>query len=93
MAERNKIKPWGLNGGHGGATGEYNLIKSDGIKQTLPSKCTVQITCGDTLIIRTPGGGGYGDPKERDPEKIREDILNGLVSSENAREIYGYKES
>ena len=92
MAERNKIKPWGLAGGHGGATGEYILLQGD--KETkLPSKCTVTINRGDTLIIRTPGGGGYGDPKKREPALVREDILNGLVSPEAVREIYGYTES
>ena len=90
MAERNKIKPWGLKGGHGGAVGEYILIKADGSEEKLPSKVTIEIRRGDTLIIRTPGGGGYGDPRERDPEKTREDILNGLVSPESAREKYGF---
>ena len=89
MAERNKIKPWGIHGGLGGATGEYILVR-DGVETKLPSKCTVTINRGDTLIIRTPGGGGYGDPKQRDPALIREDVLNGLVNSEAAREIYGY---
>jgi N-methylhydantoinase B len=93
MAERNKIKPWGLAGGHGGATGEYILVKVDGSETRLPSKCTIIINRGETLIIRTPGGGGYGEPSERDPALIREDILNGLVSPEAAREYYGYKGS
>ncbi|TRO59748.1 hydantoinase B/oxoprolinase family protein, partial [Candidatus Bathyarchaeota archaeon] len=91
MAERNKIQPWGLKGGHGGATGEFILVKSYGSETKLPSKCTVTIYKGDTLIIRTPGGGGYGDPSERDLEAIREDLRNGLISLETAREIYGYK--
>lgn len=91
MAERNKIKPWGLAGGHGGATGEFILIRADGSETKLPSKCTINIMRGDTLVIHTPGGGGYGDPKERDPELVKEDVLNGLVSPETAREFYGYK--
>jgi N-methylhydantoinase B len=92
MAERNKIKPWGLNGGHGGALGQFTLIKADGTETNLPSKTTIEMSRGDTLIIRTPGGGGYGDPKDRDPEKVREDVLNGLVSPEVARDIYGLKD-
>jgi N-methylhydantoinase B len=90
MAERNKIQPWGLNGGHGGALGEFILVKADGSEEKLPSKVTIEIHRGDTLIIRTPGGGGYGDPLERNHEKIREDVLNGLVSPEAAKEKYGY---
>jgi len=91
MAERNKIKPWGLAGGHGGAVGEYILVRSDGSETKLPSKCTISILRGDTLIIRTPGGGGYGDPKNRSPEALKEDVLNGLISRETAREVYGYE--
>ena len=93
MAERNKIKPWGLAGGHGGATGEFILVRADGSETRLPSKCTIAIYRGDTLIIRTPGGGGYGDPRERNPEQIKEDLLNGLISPETARELYGYEDS
>jgi N-methylhydantoinase B len=92
MAERNKIKPWGLGGGEGGATGEFILIRADGTELKLPSKCKITIYKGDTLIIRTPGGGGYGDVLERDPYLIREDILNGLVSPEAAINIYGFNE-
>ena len=92
MAERNKIKPWGVAGGHGGATGEYILIR-DGEETKLPSKCTVTIRRGYTLIIRTPGGGGYGDPKNRDPKRVRSDVLNGLVSPKEAEMIYEYTES
>ena len=90
MAERNKIQPWGLAGGLGGATGEYILIKSDETEIRLPSKCTVSIAGGDTLIIRTPGGGGYGSPKDRATEMIKEDILNDLISIKAARETYQY---
>ena len=89
MAERNKIKPWGIAGGHGGVVGKYILVSPDGSETKLPSKCTVSISRGDTLIIRTPGGGGYGDPRDRAVEAIEEDVLNGLVSIEAAHGIYG----
>ncbi|MBT3284390.1 hydantoinase B/oxoprolinase family protein [Candidatus Bathyarchaeota archaeon] len=92
MAERNKIKPWGLKGGHGGTLGEFILVKKDGTETKLPSKVTVELYRDDTLIIRTPGGGGYGDPRDRAPEKVREDVMNGLVSLESARDIYGLKD-
>ena len=91
MAERNKIKPWGLKGGLGGALGEFILIKEDGTETKLPSKVSIEMRRGDTLIIRTPGGGGYGAPRDRAPEKVREDVLNGLVSPGAARDIYGLK--
>lgn len=44
---------------------------------------------GDRIAYRTAGGGGYGDPKERDRDKVREDLRNGLVSPQAARDVYG----
>ena len=89
LAERTKIRPWGLRGGSPGALGEYMLRRSDGSITRLPSKCTVPLEVGDTLIIRTPGGGGYGDPLKRRPDLVLRDVLNGLVSPEAAEREYG----
>lgn len=46
---------------------------------------------GDTVTMITQGGGGYGDPKGRDPELVKKDVRNGLVSKEAALEEYGVK--
>jgi len=89
LAERNKIPPWGLFGGKPGAPGEYLIKKAGGGVVRLRSKCTVRMEKGDILIIRTPGGGGYGNPLKRDPSLVLRDVLNGLVSVERAREDYG----
>jgi N-methylhydantoinase B len=89
MAERNKLKPWGLQGGKSGSSSEYILIRENGEKVKLPCKCTVEITCGDTVKILTPGGGGFGDPLERDPLKVLSDVINGLVSLKSAQDDYG----
>jgi N-methylhydantoinase B len=89
LAERVKIPPWGLKGGLAGSSGEYSLYRDSGEEISLPSKCTVQILRGDRLVIKTPGGGGYGNPLDRDPLLVLADVENGLVSQENARENYG----
>jgi N-methylhydantoinase B len=89
LGERHKIPPWGLQGGGPGALGEYVLLKRDGSKVILPSKCTVPIDEGDTLVIKTPGGGGYGNPFERPPTLVQEDVAHGLVSVESANRDYG----
>jgi N-methylhydantoinase B len=43
---------------------------------------------GDLLRIVTPGGGGYGDPSEREPEALKRDLIEGKVSHRAAREFY-----
>jgi N-methylhydantoinase B len=91
LAERTKINPWGLKGGEPGALGEYLIVKRNGEILKLPSKCTVQMEEGDSLIVHTPGGGGFGDPKKRSLEKISRDVANGLVTVEAALRNYGIK--
>ncbi len=55
-----------------------------------PSKFTnIVLTEGDEVLIASPGGGGYGDPRERDPARVAEDLEQGFVSERAAREIYG----
>jgi N-methylhydantoinase B len=89
LAERTKIPPWGLLGGKPGALGEYRIRRKNGEETKLPSKCTVPIYEGDELVVLTPGGGGYGDPLRRDPERVLRDFLNGFVSAEAAERDYG----
>ncbi|UCH57775.1 MAG: hydantoinase B/oxoprolinase family protein [Candidatus Bathyarchaeota archaeon] len=89
LAERTRIPPWGLRGGSPGALGEYVLRRGDGSEIKLPSKCTVPLGRGDALIIRTPGGGGYGHPLNRPPGRVLEDVKDGLVSLEAAERDYG----
>lgn len=89
LAERTKIPPYGLMGGDPGALGEYRIRRVNGTTENLPSKCTVTLEQGDTLIVRTPGGGGYGDPLDRSSVSVIKDVLNGLVSPEAAERNYG----
>lgn len=89
LGERTKLQPWGLFGGNVGARGEYLIKKHDGETLKLRSKCVVGIKGGDTLLVRTPGGGGYGNPLERDPDMVLKDVVNDLVSVEAARDEYG----
>ena len=48
-----------------------------------------QLRPGDTLIIEAAGGGGYGDPLERDPERVRADLAEGYITPTRARDTYG----
>jgi N-methylhydantoinase B len=60
MGERRLTAPWGLAGGSDGLPGEDWLIRTDGSREQLPSKCTVDVAPGDRLLVLTPGGGGWG---------------------------------
>ena len=64
------------------------MVRADGRVERLPSKAQVLLRRGNMLVIRTPGGGGYGDPAERDPEAVARDVADGLVSREAAASIY-----
>jgi N-methylhydantoinase B len=77
----------GVLGGHDGAVGTIRCRSDDGCIIATPAYGTVR--CGPMeLSIESAGGGGWGDPIERDPEAVRRDVLNELVSREAARDIY-----
>ena len=79
LGDRHKFPPWGLNNGEPGAPGEYILIRK-GRKIKLRSKQIINVDAGDIIIIRTPGGGGYGDPSKRSKEMITDDIIDGKIT-------------
>lgn len=88
LSERRSHAPYGLDSGRDGATGDDKLI-TDGEAQDIPSKTSRTLKSGDVVSIRTPGGGGFGDPHKRDPADVRRDLQLGKISTETAREVYG----
>lgn len=80
LAERHSLRPYGLNGGEPGGVGESLIYTKSGETIKLKSKDTARLKEGDLWIIRSPGAGGYGNPSERDPQLVVEDIRNGLVT-------------
>ncbi|MFP5331506.1 MAG: hydantoinase B/oxoprolinase family protein [Acidimicrobiia bacterium] len=60
MGERRRHRPWGLWGGSAGATGEDLVIRADGSVERVAAKATFWVEAGDRLLVRTPGGGGWG---------------------------------
>jgi len=87
--ERTRFQPWGLNGGKAGACSDC-IIGPDTANERRLGKVNVEhLSAGDVISLRTPGGGGYGTPLSRDPEKVLTDILDGLVSADAARAHYG----
>jgi len=82
--------PWGILGGKPGMRSTKILVRADGSREVLPSKCDqVKVAPGDRLIFQTAGGGGWGDPLERDVDKVRTDVVRELVSADKARADYG----
>jgi N-methylhydantoinase B len=65
-----------------------NISELGGNSKLLPY-CNFEVAQGDVLYMRVASGGGYGDPLEREPELVRQDFKNGLISRESARSIYG----
>jgi N-methylhydantoinase B len=83
--DRVVFPPRGRLGGREGATGRVELVSG----KVLPPKAQSSIPVGERLRISMPGGGGYGDPKERPVDRVVADVEKGLVSVARARDLYG----
>jgi N-methylhydantoinase B len=78
--------PWGVNAGEPGMRSTKRLVRANGEEQWLPAKCEkIMVKKGDVLYFNTWGGGGWGDPLERDPELVLTDVERGLVTVDGAR--------
>jgi N-methylhydantoinase B/oxoprolinase/acetone carboxylase alpha subunit len=89
--DRFKLPPFGLDGGLPASLSTLTLIR-DGQRQALPSKVTnLMLRKGDVVRLETSGGGGFGRPRTRARELIERDLLQGYVSAEAARRVYGYE--
>jgi N-methylhydantoinase B len=89
VSDRQKFRPWGIAGGGEALGTEYSLI-SGKEKRPVRTKSMGTAKKGDVLSIRTAGGGGYGNPKERSRESIKKDIEDGKISLERAKRVYGW---
>lgn len=83
-ADRMRFLPYGLEGGEPAGPAR-NLIERNGEPSTLPSKMTGSMSRGDLVTHEQPGGGGFGNPLERDPERVAHDVWNGKISAGYAR--------
>src|SRR5580698_9620742 len=83
--ERVKNPARGRDGGKSGAAGTVSLRSGRPIRpkgrQTVPPR--------DAIQLHLPGGGGFADPRRRDPQSVRDDVLDGLITAEEARRDYG----
>lgn len=89
MADRVRFAPQGLAGGRPARPCHF-VVDSEGEARELPSKFSIAVAAGTTVSIQMGGGGGHGDPRERDPRAIEADLANGVISREHAETEYGY---
>jgi N-methylhydantoinase B len=86
--ERFRHPPYGLAGGKPGSLSRTTVTRADGASLSLPSKVSgFALRAGDVVTIETSGGGGFGDPRRRDPARVARDISEGLVTPEQATAI------
>ena len=88
LGDRHRFQPYGLFGGQPGRLAE-TILNPDGAAEALGSKEMREISRGDLVSYRLSGAGGYGDPRERDPDAVRDDVADGYVSKAAAAETYG----
>jgi N-methylhydantoinase B len=80
--DRIECPPWGLLGGREGLT-NLTLIQRNGQEERLPGKFShLLVRAGESVTFLTAGGGGYGDPSDRDPSAVNRDVALGYVSQE-----------
>jgi len=81
--------PYGLHGGCAGTVNRPIINEGRDTEICMPSKGLFELGFDDTYTLYASGGGGWGDPFERSPEVVREDVTNGFVSRESAARDYG----
>ncbi|HZT15643.1 MAG TPA: hydantoinase B/oxoprolinase family protein [Gaiellaceae bacterium] len=86
---RNRHLPWPQAGGREGSPNLVEVLRADGGVETYAVVTALDLRAGDVIRIRTGTGAGYGDPRRRPRERVKEDLRNGLVTAGQARNVYG----
>lgn len=81
-------RPYGLMGGHAAPKSRV-VVHRRGAEQVIDTESFFYLERGDEVEIHETGGGGYGDPRERDRARVEADVADGLVTPEQACEVYG----
>jgi N-methylhydantoinase B len=89
--DRMHCKPWGLEGGAEAAGNSIGIRRNGRWEMDLPNAkiFNVRLNRGDAYMMQSGGGGGFGDPTERNPELVAEDVREGYVSRAVAQNVYG----
>ncbi|MCS7126106.1 MAG: hydantoinase B/oxoprolinase family protein [Aigarchaeota archaeon] len=81
--------PWGVEDGMDGTCNHIAIIRDDNIIWDGGRAFNFKLTKGDVVSIRSGGGGGWGNPLEREPERVLEDYKNKLITLDVAKNVYG----
>lgn len=84
--------PHGARGGHNGSPANaamYRVEEGEAARKDLPMFHGIELAPGEALISEISSGGGFGNPLERDPERVRHRVREGWISLDKAREVYG----
>jgi len=89
---RHLFPPWGAAGGRDGSPNYVQVVRADGQAEPPIGKASrLLLHRGDLVRLVTGSGGGYGDPRERDPALVRADLRDGLITAAEAEEVYGVR--
>ncbi|MBL8131701.1 MAG: hydantoinase B/oxoprolinase family protein [Anaerolineae bacterium] len=88
LVKKTKSAPWGIAGGHEGEVGRV-IVRPDTPQEQVTGAIYDYFDEGDVLSNNSGGGGGWGDPFKRNPQKVLSDVMNDYVSVESARRDYG----
>ncbi|GGF19412.1 methylhydantoinase [Youhaiella tibetensis] len=86
---RSRILPWALDGGNEGSPNYVRVFRKDGSSERYAFVSNLTVNKDDVIRIVTGTGGGLGDPRLRDKSAVAEDLKNGFITPERAREVYG----
>jgi N-methylhydantoinase B len=87
--DRQRFCAWGAGGGHAGTTSGNTGTRRGATPHDIGKRTVYRPELGEVIRLWGGGGGGFGDPFERDPEMVAADVAAGLVSPERASEVYG----
>jgi N-methylhydantoinase B len=88
LSDRQRFAPYGLDGGKPGKLGR-TVLNPGPAEEIVHGKQSREFAYGDVISFQQSGAGGYGDPLERDPRRVLEDVLDDYVSVDAARREYG----
>ncbi|GLX97282.1 hydantoinase B/oxoprolinase family protein [Herbidospora sp. NBRC 101105] len=88
VIKKTRSRPWALDGGHEPEANQVIVFPGTDREERVSTRRTA-VAPGDRVTLLTAGGGGHGDPRDRDPAAVRDDVAEGYVSPQAARDLYG----